>query len=290
MKNLLRTGMLGLSLLSMLPLAAQAHRQWLLPSATVLSGNEPWLTVDAAVSNDLFYFEHQPLRLDGIKAYAPDGSEAKIENASTGRYRSTFDIKLTQRGTYKVSRVSENINASYLVNGELKRFRGTSEAFNKEVPKDAQDLKVARTYGRLELFVTVGSPSEQLLKPTGTGLELAPITHPNDLFAGETAQFRFMLNGKPQAGVEVTLVPGGIRYRDQLGEIKTTTDQDGKFSVTWPAAGMYWLSASSNSGAARAGGGPMAGQGMGAGAAGAATPVTPGDRASYVATLEVLPQ
>lgn len=77
---------------------AQAHRQWMLPSSTVLSGDDVWVTVDAAVSNDLFYFEHQPLRLDAVKAWAPDGSEAPIENKATGRYRSTFDVHLTQKG------------------------------------------------------------------------------------------------------------------------------------------------------------------------------------------------
>ena len=30
--------------------AAQAHRSWMLPSATVLSGDDVWVTVDAAVS------------------------------------------------------------------------------------------------------------------------------------------------------------------------------------------------------------------------------------------------
>src|SRR5690606_38555813 len=69
---------------------ASAHRQWMLPSATVLSGDDVWVTVDAAISNDLFYFEHHPLRLDSVKAWAPDGSEAPIENQATGRYRSTF--------------------------------------------------------------------------------------------------------------------------------------------------------------------------------------------------------
>ena len=34
-----------------LPLSAQAHRAWLLPSATILSGGEDlWVTVDAAAS------------------------------------------------------------------------------------------------------------------------------------------------------------------------------------------------------------------------------------------------
>ena len=50
---------------------ASAHRQWMMPSSTVLSGDDVWVTVDAAVSNDLFYFEHQPLRLDAMKAWAP---------------------------------------------------------------------------------------------------------------------------------------------------------------------------------------------------------------------------
>ena len=55
----------ALALAVCLPLSAQAHRAWMLPSATVLSGEEPWITVDAAVSNDLFYFEHVPMRQIG---------------------------------------------------------------------------------------------------------------------------------------------------------------------------------------------------------------------------------
>ena len=60
-----------LALAALAPLAAHAHHQWLLPSATVLSGNDPWVTVDAAVSNDLFYFEHVPLRLDNLVVGGP---------------------------------------------------------------------------------------------------------------------------------------------------------------------------------------------------------------------------
>ncbi|HYM85117.1 MAG TPA: DUF4198 domain-containing protein, partial [Pseudoxanthomonas sp.] len=38
--------------LSALPFTALAHKAWLQPSQTVLAGTEPWVTVDAAVSND----------------------------------------------------------------------------------------------------------------------------------------------------------------------------------------------------------------------------------------------
>ena len=54
-------------------LPAQAHNAWLLPSTTVLSKAD-WITVDAAVSNDLFFFNHVPLNVQGLQITAPDGS------------------------------------------------------------------------------------------------------------------------------------------------------------------------------------------------------------------------
>lgn len=232
-----------LALAALAPLAAHAHRQWLLPSATVLSGSDPWVTVDAAVSNDLFYFEHVPMRLDNLQVTAPDGSAVKAENAATGKYRSTFDLHLTQPGTYRVAVVNNGLFASYKVDGQAKRWRGTAENFAKEVPANAQDLQVTQAEGRIESFVTAGKPSDKGLRTVGRGLELAPITHPNDLVAGDTASFRLLLDGKPAANLKVEVVPGGIRYRDKLQEFSATTDADGKFSVKWPAAGMYWMEA-----------------------------------------------
>ncbi|KWR74641.1 DUF4198 domain-containing protein [Cupriavidus sp. IDO] len=260
-----------LALAALAPLAAHAHRQWLLPSATVLSGSDPWVTVDAAVSNDLFYFEHVPLRLDNLQVTAPDGSAVKAENTSTSRYRSTFDLHLSQPGTYKVSVVNQGLFASYKVDGQTRRWRGTAESFAKEVPANAQDLQVTQAEGRVESFVTAGKPSDKGLRTTGRGLELAPITHPNDLVAGDTASFRLLLDGKPAGNLKVSVVPGGIRYRDQLQEFSATTDADGKFSVKWPAPGMYWLEAEVRDDKAS---------------------VKPAKsrRATYAVTMEVLPQ
>src|SRR2546427_570503 len=64
--------------------AAQAHNLWLLPSTTVLSKAE-WITVDAAVSNDLFFFNHVPLGLDNLVVSAPDGSAVAPQNAHRDR-------------------------------------------------------------------------------------------------------------------------------------------------------------------------------------------------------------
>ncbi|MWL90940.1 DUF4198 domain-containing protein [Cupriavidus sp. SW-Y-13] len=232
-----------LALAALAPLAAHAHRQWLLPSATVLSEKDAWVTVDAAVSNDLFYFEHVPMRLDNLAITGPDGKPVQAENASTGKYRSTFDVHLTQPGTYRLAVVNQGVFASWKENGQTKRWRGAANALAANVPANAQDLQVSEQAGRVESYVTNGRPSKQVLTTTGKGLELAPITHPNDLIVGEAASFRLLLDGKPFANQKVAVVPGGIRYRDRLNEIEATTDADGKFSVKYPAAGMYWMEA-----------------------------------------------
>jgi uncharacterized GH25 family protein len=254
---------------------AQAHRQWMLPSSTVLSGDDVWVTVDAAVSNDLFYFEHQPLRLDAVKAWAPDGSEAPIENKATGRYRSTFDVHLTQKGTWRIASVADMLMGSYDLDGRTERLpRGTTAAnLAERLPAGATNVRTAEANNRNEIFVTVGEPTTTLFTPTGKGIELVPVTHPNDLFAGETATFQFLLDGKPAAGLPVTVIPGGIRYRDQLGQIDLKTGADGTVAIDWPEPGMYWLNVTT----------PQAEREEGAGG-----PPPLARRASYVTTLEVM--
>lgn len=269
----------ALALAVTLPLSAQAHRAWMLPSATVLSGEEPWITVDAAVSNDLFYFEHFPLQLEGVGKplallprgpqaapataqgdkpaapapmrrpanklviTAPDGSEVQPQNGAVGRYRSTFDVQLTQKGTYKLVVANQSLSASWKENGVSHRWMGKLEDLAKHVPAKADELRVTQGSNRMEVFVTSGDTTDSVFKPTRVGLELVPVTHPNDLFAGETATFDFLLDGKPAADLEVTLIPGGNRYRDATGELNLKTDGKGRLTVTWPAPGMYWLEA-----------------------------------------------
>ncbi|MCH1984964.1 DUF4198 domain-containing protein [Achromobacter xylosoxidans] len=224
-----------------LPFAAQAHDVWMVPSSTVLSGTDSWITVDAAVGNDKFYFNHAPLRLDGLAVVAPDGSAADTENLNRGKLRSTFDLQLKQAGTYRIAVVNDGVFARWKEDGKPKRYFGKPEGLAQAVPANAADLEVTQSLGRVETFVTAGKPSA--VKPVGRGLELAPVTHPNDLYAGEAASFQMLLDGKPAADLDVTIVPGGARYRDKVGEIAVKTDKDGKFSVKWPQPGLYWVEA-----------------------------------------------
>jgi len=224
---------------------AAARRPWLLPSATSFSGDESWVTFDAAASDGLFYFDLAALPLDGIKAYAPDGTPVQIENASTGKLRSTFDLHLTQKGTYKVENLSQGLFGGYKQDGEMKRLpRDLKPAdLGAAIPAGATEVKVTEMSGRNITWVTAGAPTDGVLKAAGSGLEIVPITHPNDLVAGEQARFQLTVDGKPAADLPVTVVAQGTRYRDQLGQLDLRTDAKGILAVTWPTPGMYWLSA-----------------------------------------------
>ena len=274
--KILTTSLLTMAVaLAGLAVPAQAHRPWLLPSSSFVDAKDGWVTVDAAISEGLFDIDHLPLKLDALVITAPDGSAVAPQNVVTGKLRSVFDVQLTQPGTYKAAIIQQNVFGSYKLNGEMKRFRGTEESLAKDVPAGAEDVKLSHMFSRLETFFTANAASSGVFKPSGVGLEFVPVSSPTDLRAGETATWRFLLDGKPAANQAFSLIPGGVKFRGTLGEIRQSTDAKGEIAFVLPAAGMYYLSTSWPAATP-----PVPGQ----------PPVMPARRVSYAATLEVLPQ
>ncbi len=231
--------------LAAVSLSASAHRPWILAQINHVEAKEAWVVIDGAVSDNLFEIDHQPLNMSGATVTGPDGVTIPAPVAVMGHQRSSFDLRMAQDGTYKVSLVSTIVQASYKdkASGEIKRFRGSEEAYAKEVPAGADELRAVTMQSRLETYASANRQSNGALKMTGVGLELVPLTHPTDLRAGETARWRFTLDGKPLANHPFSLIPGGVRYRGVLGELRLSTDARGEASVTLPAAGMVWLNA-----------------------------------------------
>ena len=287
--------LLALAALVALSSPALAHRFWILPSSTVLSGEEPWVTFDAAVSNNLFFPDHVAPPLDAFKAIGPDGQPVELQNGSKGKYRTVFDLALSKEGTYKVATVREMILATWKEGEETKNFRGNEAEFKAAALEGKPELKVTNSYSRVETFVTRGEPTKDALKPTGKGLEIVfDQTHPNDLFAGEKATFVLQLNGKPAAGVKVSVIKGDDRFRSEAGEITATTNDKGEFEVTWPEAGRFWLNAAVGGGGQ---GGPQGGAPKGEGKPKEGPPKGGpggmgggGARSAYTAVFEVLPE
>ena len=251
------------------PLAAHAHRAWLAPNATNFSGDDAWVAVDAAISNDLFYADHNPMNLDTVSAIGPDGEKLKVENGQRGHYRSTFDVHLTQPGTTRIFVLNNGVGGTYVVDGQAYRIAparpggalsgmapmgpppapasgpprplpGVSDP--AQIPAAATDIKLVQTTSRNETFASRGAPTP--VKPTGEGLELSDASvHPNDLVADEPATFALLLDGEPAAGVAVTVVAANQRFNAPVADIKLTTDAKGAFTVKWPTPGFYWLNA-----------------------------------------------
>ena len=263
--------------LATVSLTAAAHRPWLLPQQTNLEGKEPWVTIDGAISEGLFDIDHLALKLDAATVTDPDGAVAPVPTPLMGKQRSSVDLKLTKSGTYKVSLVTNAVMASYKEAGgtEIKRFRGTEEELAKAIPAGALDVRTMRSMNRLETFVTANRASTGALKPSGVGLEMVPVTHPTEMRSGETATWRFQLDGKPLPNFAFSFTPGGVKYRGVLGEQRLTTNAKGETTVKLPAAGMYWVHAAYP--AAMEKGMPETG---------------PADirRFAYAATLEILPE
>ncbi len=272
-KRVMALGFAAITTMSV-SLPTAAHRAWILPVSTVLSSEDSWVSFDAAISNDIFHPDYHAMGLDGVQVLGPDGQSVPLQNASKGKHRSTFDLNLKARGTYKIYSAGGGLTARWETEEGERRFwpgrgeRPDPEKFKTEVPMDAKSLRISQSSRRLETFVTAGGPTDSALKPTGSGLELQPVTHPNDLYAGETATFRFLIDGEPAVGAEVSVIPGGSRYRNSQEEIKLTTDAKGNIAVTWPQAGMYFLEAEYSDDKAKA-------------------PAT-SRRGSYTATFEVL--
>lgn len=258
------------------PMSASAHRGWLMPSHTVLSGDSFWVSFDAGASNGVFIADHAPLRLSpgSLSITAPDGATGVAANLMQGAYRTTFDVEVNKPGTWKIANASAGMTATWTLNGEQGRWRGPAADMAANVPAGATDVASAFSANRLETFVTLGEPTTTVFTPSGVGIEMVPVTHPNDLVAGEAGVFQFLKDGRPYADADVVVARGGLQYRDNPEEITARTDAEGRVTITWPEAGLYWVNTSWRDPAAAAGGGRNG---------------PPVASAQYTAVLQVLP-
>ncbi|KAF0807041.1 hypothetical protein A6D6_01040 [Alcanivorax xiamenensis] len=232
----------AVSALLLLSPTAQAHKRWLLPTHSVVSEAQ-WISVDASVSNDIFYPD-RAYPLDNLQVTGPDGKAAETDHLLEMHRRSVFDVNLAQTGSYRIALPGHFFLAFFEQDGERKRVFGENiKALLKKVPKGADKVRLVESVSRIETFASVGAPDTAALAVTGKGLELVPLTHPNDLYTGETARFRFVIDGKPAAGLEVLLLPAGTRYRDAQQDWAVTSDDNGEVAIDWPHAGRFFMEA-----------------------------------------------
>ena len=252
--NLLKTALIGaLSLSALISTHAHAHARWLLPSHTSLSGDKAhYVMIDASISNEIFAPDKafRPKEKNAeyddtlLMALTPSGEPVPEPiRAYFLQRKSSAAVKLSEQGTYHIAMTQKPLYMTFYKNKEGKRNRAFGKKNTVKLPSDATDVRTIKVISTVDTFVSHNGIS----KPAqlGQGLELSGPTHPNDLFAGEQAHFQLLQDGKPaEKGIDISILKGDTRYRNERGEVKVTTDNNGMFSITWAEPGLYLIETS----------------------------------------------
>lgn len=238
----------------MIGFTASAHERFMVPTHTVLSGDAPQVvTVSASISNDLFHPDRpfgDNFNSDTVGELAPlfnvlssqhqhqNGEIKAGPNWRAFARMSVADWQINEAGTHRLTLLQPLIPFTTFktVKGDYGRRFGP----NPELPEGITDVVKRASTSRVETFLSLNDLTAEATKPQGTGLEITGQTHPNDLFAQESAVFQLFFDGQPIAG-KVKIIAAGTRHRNDRGETLLTTDALGHFKFTPEKPGFYLL-------------------------------------------------
>ena len=271
MRILTRISLLGLLSISSV---CQAHGRWIVPSSTIVSGEEPTpISFDISLSNDVFHPDRAyggiPLSLVQMgkkveyatEPQSPGEAEMrqwgasvklKVSTPSGNEYfdspivnlgnKSVTATVLTEDGTYAIETSHPPVQyISYKSkNGDAGKQFGP---YNLDtLPEGAKEIKKIRLIPSLKTFVTRNTLSHKVLELKGSGLELQFSTHPNELFVGEATTITALFNGKKLSdNVSIKLTRAGTRYRNNRNQQNFEVNDSGSFKIDWEIADLYVL-------------------------------------------------
>lgn len=213
---------------------ATADSPYLKPNVHDATGRDH-VTVEASFTEDIFQ-ARVVMRSDSFHVIGPNG-ENPITDVTYLRDLAVFEVATPIDGTYRISsgpRQGRTAKMYRATDGSWKMVGEEDNPPPADAPLvDVQSITVA------EVYVTRGAPSDGALEPRGQGLELFPMIHPADIVAGEDATFQMLFEGRPLAGVEVTVFREAGRYDGKKIEATLTTDSEGRFTVRAGDAGAY---------------------------------------------------
>jgi uncharacterized GH25 family protein len=228
----IRTKLLAGALLLAAPTAAMAHMPYLLPNMFDV-GERDHVTVQGSFAEDAFVPE-VVMKSEGFHVRG-DGGATPIVAPVYLRDLTVFEAPLAAPGTYRISsgerfgrkgKMYKGADGRWVIGEGERTPPGT-------VLVDVQSMTLA------EAYVTRGKPTFEALKPSGKNLELKPLTHPNEIFAGAPARFQLLFEGKPVGGATVDLFRAAGVYDGRKKAGEATTDAGGGFSLTPPDPGLY---------------------------------------------------
>lgn len=182
--------------------AASAHTPYLAPNTfTPRAGGV--VTLDASFAETFFVpeaaFDNSAFQITG-----PEGYSTVPDTVHALKTRTVIEHTVpTVKGTYRFS-AGPRLGAlfrTWEVDGEQHSSRDP----DVKIPEGATVLADFQSLTLAETYVSIDAPDRTALAPRGKGLELVPLTHPNDLYAGERFEFLVHYDGQPLADQKVEI-------------------------------------------------------------------------------------
>ena len=233
MKTLTLIAATALALAASLP--ASAHTPYLVPSNFAPRAGQT-IALDASFAETFFVPE---TAFDGSRfgVTGPDGVESALAS-QTMKTRTVAEYTLpTGAGTYRLS-TGPRLGALFRT-WETDGKRESSRDPAVRIPAGAKVIADFQSLTRADSYVTVGNPDRAALAPRNAGVELVPVSHPNDLYVGERFEFIVQYDGAPLANqvVEITEAVWSSDRSPQV--VSLTSDAQGHVRFPLTSAGTW---------------------------------------------------
>ncbi|MDC7684460.1 DUF4198 domain-containing protein [Asticcacaulis sp. BYS171W] len=228
----------------MLTTPAVAHTPYLVPFN--FAPTEGVVTVHNGLTNNTFFVPEFPIKGDDYEVTDADGKVTAGKGVSFTEV-GLFEAKLSAEGTYRISTGNRDVRTLNLARIDGK-WRPVKMPVNGVVPEPFVDqsklsptsrIVPVKTMVRAETYISYKKPSTMAPPPDGKGLEIVPLTHPNQLFAGGIFQFRLAFDGKPLADTEWQAFRANDAYAARTFNMSGKTASDGTAQINFAEPGVY---------------------------------------------------
>lgn len=221
----------------LLAASASAHTPYLAPNTFAPQPGQT-VTLDAAFA-ETFFVPEAAFDQSHFSITGPDGRDVEPARMQALDTRTVLEHTLgKQPGTYRVSS-GLRVGAQFRT-WELDGKRQTVRDPNVAMPKGATLIASFQSRTLAETYLSVGKPDRRALAPRNRGLELVPVTHPNDLYVGESFAFTVQYDGVPLAGQTVDISEAVWTSDRKPTQVSVTTDAAGRATLKLDRAGT-WL-------------------------------------------------
>lgn len=230
--------------------AATAHTAYLLPSTFAVTKDH--IGFQSAMTEDVYFSPEFPVRAKSYDVTDPKGQTNRIDTVTMTKDIAVVDVPTPVDGTYRVSTGSFTARTMKMakVDGRWvpvrpagdRRGGGQARFIEESALPAGAEIVEAQNILKSEAYVTKGAPTSSALQTVGSGLELKPLTHPNEIYLDKGFDFQILLDGKPQTDFRVAVYRGGNSYEDKKVYAEAQTDADGRISLKFDKPGIYLLS------------------------------------------------